>query len=173
MSHHDYQKQLQAIWEKAVKLYGEGQRGADTYFNPADKEFLDSIGATAQEIYDFAEDFSRGGEPDFPTFMMLQDMRRSYFLEVQKGTRSDKLIAPADLTPKDAEVAGVVWLPRIIEKARAKLRGEMDPDLMYGCGGDRKFFRENDIHPSEFLRIVWQNIDNDQAIIDWVLQRRQ
>ena len=35
-------------------------------------------------------------------------------------------------------IDGIAWLPRILVKARLKLRGEMPADLMYGCGGDRQ-----------------------------------
>ncbi|MGF1483736.1 MAG: DUF5069 domain-containing protein [Opitutales bacterium] len=171
MSNYTYQKSLQALWQKAVDLYAKGQRGADTYFNDEEQAFLDSIGATAQEVYDFAEDFNNSGDPDFATFAMLQDQRRSYFLEVQKGVRSDKVVGPPDLPPKDAATEGITWLPRIIEKAKVKLRGEMDPDLMYGCGGDRNFFRTHDIHPSEFLRVVRESDGDDNQVISWVLQR--
>ena len=57
---------------------------------------------------------------------------------------------------------GIPWLPRIIKKAEAKLRGEMAPDLMYGCGGDRNFFREHRLNPADFLRHVWA-ADGDEA----------
>jgi hypothetical protein len=56
-------------------------------------------------------------------------------------------------------------------KARAKLRGELPTSLMYGCGGDRRFFKQHDIHPAEFLQVVWHCGDNDKAIIDWVEKR--
>ncbi|MGF1448012.1 MAG: DUF5069 domain-containing protein [Opitutales bacterium] len=171
MNNYTYQKNLHAIWQKAGDLYGKGQRGAGTYFDAEEQAFLDSIGATAQEVYDFAEDFNNSGDPDFATFAMVQDQRRSYFLEVQQGQRSSKVVGPPDLPPKDAEIEGVAWLPRILEKAKVKLRGEMDPDLMYGCGGDRNFFSTHDIHPSEFLRVVWQSDGNDRQVIDWVLAR--
>ncbi len=42
---------------------------------------------------------------------------------------------------------------------------------MYGCGGDRRFFKQHDIHPAEFLRVVWANENNDAATIDWVEAR--
>ena len=42
---------------------------------------------------------------------------------------------------------------------------------MYSCGGDRNFFRTHDIHPAEFLTLVWRNGDNDAATIDWVVWR--
>ena len=171
MKNYDYQKQLHAVWEKAVKLYSGGQRDASTYFSPEETAFLDSIGASAQEIYDFAEDYAGAGEPDFTSVAMMHDVRRSYFLEVQKGQMSNRMIDMNTLPAKDAEVEGIRWLPRIIPKAKVKLRGELDPDLMYGCGGDRNFFKEHDIHPAEFLRLVWANEDNEQAVIAWVARR--
>ena len=169
--HYSYQQTLVAIWEKAVTQFGEGRRDAGTFFTEAEEVFLTSIGATAQEVYDFAEDFSNHGEPDFSTFILLQDLRRAYFLEVQGGIPSGKVTESDTLPPKKASRDGIVWLPRIIPKALAKLRGEMNPDLMYGCGGDRKFFRTNDIHPAEFLRIVWDNEDDEEAIVKWVIAR--
>ena len=58
-----------------------------------------------------------------------------------------------------------------LPKARAKLRGELPPSLMYSCGGDRRFFKEHDILPAEFLNLVWR-LDSDEAIVDWVLRRK-
>jgi hypothetical protein len=72
------------------------------------------------------------------------------------------------LPSKDAEIDGIGWLPRIIPKAEAKLRGEMPPELMYGCGGDRKFFRTNQVDPAAFLRTVWNAKGNQAEIVAWV-----
>jgi hypothetical protein len=83
---------------------------------------------------------------------------------------SDHEISHHDLPGRGNELGGLPYLPRIITKARAKLRGELDPDLMFGCGGDRSFLRKHgDIHPADFLRHVWAARDNDQAIVDYVL----
>jgi hypothetical protein len=172
MKHYDYQKQLHTLWTKAVEQYQAGQRGSATYFDEYETQWLRANGITPQEIYDFAEDYVSGGEPDFATFAMICDVRRNYFLEKLKGQISDKKVANTSYTPKDAEVDGIRWLPRIIEKAKAKLHGELDDDTMYGCGGDRAFFKEHDIHPAEFLRVVAEHEDNDRAIIDWVKARR-
>jgi hypothetical protein len=68
-------------------------------------------------------------------------------------------------------VQGIEWLPRIIPKTKAKLRGELPSSLMYCCGGDRKFFKTHDINPVEFLSVVRQNEKNDEAIVNWVTQR--
>lgn len=173
MNNYNYQKQLKAIWEKAVNLYQAGQRRAETYFDTDETNFLDTIGVSAQEVYDFAEDFVAAGEPDFTTFAMVHDIRRSYFLERQKGIRSEKRLDSASLPPKDSSVRGISWLPRIIAKANAKLRGELHPDIMYCCGGDRAFLKANDIQPAEFLRVVGENEEDDEAIIDWVVARRE
>ena len=71
MGNYNYQKQLQAVWEKAVKAYSEGNENADTYFNAEESAFLESIGVRPCEIKDFAEDYVDGGEPDFATFAMI------------------------------------------------------------------------------------------------------
>jgi hypothetical protein len=170
--HYDYTHKLKSLWTGAVGKYREGIRGAENFFSPEERKFIASIGATEQEIYDFAEDAVKYGEPDFTTFTLLQDVRRAYFLEEQKGRPGGRVLDIQSLPAKTDAVEGIVWLPRIIPKARAKIRGELHPDIMYGCGGDRNFFRENDIHPAEFLRIVWKAGDNDAEIVDWVKKRR-
>lgn len=172
MSTYDYLDELKKMWEDAVEKYQGGLRGAENFFDKAAEDFIESIGATSQEIYDFAEDAVKYGEPDFVTFALLQDMRRAYFLEIQNGQRSKQILDISTIPAKEDAVDGVIWLPRILPKAKAKLRGELHPDIMYGCGGDRKFFRTNNIHAAEFLRMVWQYEDNDQAVIDWVKARR-
>ncbi|MDZ4741797.1 MAG: DUF5069 domain-containing protein [Verrucomicrobiota bacterium] len=172
MKNYDYQKDLEIVWNKAVETYAAGNRDADTFFSPEQIVFLDSIGVSAREVFDFAEDYHSGKEPDLATFLMVHHLRRSYFLEVQKGVRSTKRVHPSDLPPKTEETRGIVWLARIMPKAFAKLRGEMDPELMYGCGGDRRFFKENDIHPAEFLMVAWLNESTPEKIIDWVENRR-
>ena len=68
-------------------------------------------------------------------------------------------------------VRGIEWLPRLILKAKAKLRGELPPSLMYCCGGDRAFFQKHDVLPAEFLAMVWRNEQNDAAIVDWLVAR--
>jgi hypothetical protein len=73
-----------------------------------------------------------------------------------------------DLPPKDAEVEGIAWLPRLIPKAEAKLRGEMPPDLMYGCGGDRKFFKTHHVDAADFLQKVWDTSGNQADIVAWI-----
>jgi len=171
MKHYNYHIRLQEIWQKSVDQYTAGQRGADGYFNTEELQFLQANGVSAQEMYDYAEDYVASGDPDFTNMAMVTDVRRSYFLEKMHGQPSSKTIDPATYPSKTAAIDGIQWLPRIIEKAKAKLHGELDSDTMYGCGGDRKFLKACDIHPAEFIRFVAANEDDRQAIIDWVKAR--
>ena len=43
---------------------------------------------------------------------------------------------------------------------------------MYGCGGDRRFFKTTNIHPAEFLRVVRAYEDEHEKIVDWVAARK-
>ncbi len=164
---------LQSLWEKAVQCYRQGQRGSSTYFNEEETRTLDSFGVNAQEVYDYAEDFVNGGEPDLDAFLRVHEIRHHYFLKHQNGKRSPQILDPQTLPARDAEARGVRWLPRIIPKAKAKLRGELHPEIMYGCGGDRKFLRENGFHPAEFLQLVADHETDDAAIIQAVVDRKR
>ncbi len=173
MRHYDYQVTLSQLWSSAVERYQQGQRGAGSYFTAEQTAWLHENGLTAQELYDFAEDFAGGGEPDFATFAMVTDIRRSFFLHQLGGVLNPVKTAPSTYPAKTAEVDGITWMPRIIAKAKDKLRGTLDSDTMYGCGGDRRFLRESNIHLAEFLAVVRDNLDNDRAVIDFVKARRR
>jgi len=120
---------------------------------------------------DYAEDRAGYGEPDAATALAIESVRRDYFLNVQGGRALTVLLDAATLPPKTAAVRGINWLPRLIPKARAKLRGELPASLMYCCGGDRAFFSQHDIYPAEFLPLVWRSGADDEAIVDWVARR--
>lgn len=173
MKNYAFHKELKTVYDKAVETYAKGGRNANTFFNGSEIEFLKSIGATPIEIYDFAEDLHEWGYPDWETVLLIQSVRRDYFLLEQKGKYFPDFIDEASLPEKDAEARGMAWLSRIIPKAKAKLKGELPPSLMYCCGGDRDFLKKHDIHPAEFLRVVWMHLDDDEAIIDWVVDRKE
>ncbi len=172
MKHYEFQKTFRALYDKAVAAYGRGQRGADTFFTADELGFLRANGITAQHLYDYAEDHNNyDGEPGYDVALSIELVRRDYFLNQQAGRPSSTTLDETSLPPKDAAVDGITWLPRIIPKTKAKLRGELPASLMYCCGGDRRFLKTNDINPAEFLTLVWRNENNDRAIIDWVLKR--
>jgi hypothetical protein len=170
VDNYNWPKSFRELFEDGLDAYRAGKRDADTMFNGTHRELLDALGATPQESFDFIEDTFHGGEPGFETTLLITAVRREYFLSVQKFQRSPRLIDMDKLPPKSAQLGGIEWLPRIIEKARAKLRGEMPPDLMYCCGGDRAFLREHGIHAADFLREVWAAGEDAQRILDFVRQ---
>ncbi len=171
MKHYDFAEKLRPLWAKACALYAQGRRGADTYFTPDETAWLAANGLTPQHLYDYAEDFTSGGEPTWETALAIELVRRDYFLNAQSGRASAAVLEEARLPAKDAAVRGIEGLPRIIPKARAKRRGELPASLRYCCGGDRRFFKAHDIHPAEFLSLIWRHERNDDAVVDWVAKR--
>lgn len=163
-----WEKTFRSLWNRSVDKYRNGQRDSATYFTPEETAQLASFGYRPQELYDFAEDRVKYGEPDLETALSIASVRREYFLQVQGGKFTGQVIDLAKLPAKDQSLAGIVWLPRIIEKAKAKLHGEMPDELMYGCGGDRKFFKDNNVNPEKFLRAVWKANGDEQAVVDFV-----
>jgi hypothetical protein len=170
VDNYNWAKEFRELFEDGLDAYRAGERDGEKMFGAEQRKFLGAIGATAQEIFDFVEDTFHGGEPGVETTLLVTATRREYFLSVQKGKKSRRVADMDKLSPKDAKLGGIEWLPRIIEKARIKLRGEMPPDLMYCCGGDRAFLREHGIHPADFLREVWAAGDDTQRILEFVRQ---
>lgn len=166
--HEDWAELFRRCYEHAVASYRQGQREAGHCFTAVETAFLASIGCTPQEVYDFAEDWCVSDAPPYSTVLLITAVRRDFFRTVQRGQSSAHRVALTDLPAKTAVVAGYAWLPRLIAKGRAKLRGEMPPDLMYGCGGDRAFFQSVRVHPADFLRVVWTAGEDDQQIIEYV-----
>jgi hypothetical protein len=166
MNNYGWNLQFLDLHQRCVAHFESGNQDFNTYYTPADQAFLKSIGYQPREFFDFIEDHS----PDLSasTALLIAGVRRAYFLMVQKGVPSQQVIAPASLPPKPAEMAGIPWLPRLIAKAKAKLRGELHPDSMYGCGGDRMFFQKFDIAPADFLLAVWHAQGDDQAVLSYV-----
>lgn len=172
MKHYDFSSRFRKIHDKAVSLYAKGQREAATFFASDELAFLSANGITAQNMYDYAEDHNNyDGQPDFGMALGIELVRRDYFLNAQHGKPSAVVLDTERMPAKTDAVAGIEWLPRLMPKARAKLRGELPPSLMYGCAGDRRFFTTHDILPHEFLSLIWRAGDNDKMIIDWVVAR--
>lgn len=168
MSDISWQNSFSTFFAEAVKKYQAGHQKASGLLNAGEASTLAKMGCTEQEFFDFVEDFAKYGEPSLETCLEIAAVRRDYFLNEQKGIPSPRRISTADLPAKEAAVAGIGWLPRLLPKAEAKLRGEMPPDLMYCCGGDRRFFREHGIQPAEFLRQVWAARGDQDQVVAWV-----
>jgi predicted dehydrogenase len=163
-----WEQRFGKLFQSAVTKYRAGHQKADGLVDEKGRTFLASIGHTTQEFFDFVEDFAKAGEPTLETALKVAAVRRDYFLQEQNGNPSPLRISMDDLPSKEAKIDGIAWLPRLIPKAEAKLRGEMPPELMYGCGGDRKFFKSNNVGAAEFLQKVWEVRGNQSEIVAWV-----
>lgn len=172
MNNYDWPLEFRNVYQAGLKSYDTGERTPEKLFNKTETEFLRFIGCTPQEMFDFIDDLARYGEPEYETVLLIQSARRDYLVAEQKGVFSTNTISMDALPAKTDEVDGIAWLPRLIEKARAKLKGEMPADLMFGCGGDRPFLRGVNVEPSEFLRLVWSAKDDNRKIVDYVKKRR-
>ena len=171
MSSYLWSNQFRCIHNKSLDLYRQGNRNLEGYFNTDEKSFLSSIGLHPGNLYDWAEDMDSAGEPDWNTVLLIAAVRRDYFLVHQKGVACISVTEALELPPKPEELAGIPWLPRIIAKATCFLQGGLCNDIMYGCGGDRRFLKEHDIHPADFLRAVWASGGDESRILAFVQER--
>ena len=162
----DWKLEFRNVWDRGVAAWKAGRSSAQTMFSPEDVAFLAGIGCSTQELFDFVDDSLGYGDLDFETVLAVTEIRRRYFLEVMHGKPTGRVVQMGELPAKSAAVDGIAWLPRLIVKARTKLRGEMNPDLMYGCAGDRPFLREHGMTLPQFLQLVWDKGDDDRAIVD-------
>lgn len=168
MTTKDWPAEFQDVFNRGVAAWQAGRQSPDTMFNPEDAAFLAAAGCSPQELFDFVDDAQEYGEPDFATTLAVTALRRDYFLNVMKGQPTGRVATMASLPAKSAEVDGIAWLPRLIVKARLKLRGEMPAELMYGCAGDRPFLEGMGMDLPGFLKLVWDCGEDDRRIIDAV-----
>ncbi len=171
MKHYDFPTSFHAAYDHAVARYAAGHRTAASLLTAGQAAFLDANGISAQHLYDYAEDHVGGGEPGYDLALAIELVRRDYFLNAQHSRASAHVLDESKMPAKADAIRGIEWLPRLIPKAKAKLRGELPASLMYCCGGDRRFFKAHDILPAEFLSLVWRHEHDDTAIVDWVVKR--
>lgn len=165
----DWNDRFLALFDKSVILYQKGNQDFTSYYDAADEVLLSEIGYAPREFFDFVEDFCEHGAPSRSTALLVAAVRRDYFHVVMEKNDGSRNITPNDIPSRSDELAGIPYLPRILAKARAKLRGDLDPDMMFGCGGDRGFLhRSGGIHLADFLRRVWSAGDDDQKIVEWL-----
>ena len=155
------------LFDRCVAEYRGGNRDYASHYGENDRSFLGSIGCRPREFFDFVEDYCDDGTPSPGTALLVAAVRRDYFLTEQGGAPWNGPMLTRNEVPSFGDALDeIAYLPRIIAKARAKLRGALDPDLMFCCGGDRNFFRKHgNLHPADFLRIVWAAGDDDHAVV--------
>ena len=164
---------LKQLFVLALERYRAGERDPARFFTEEQGDYLASIGMSVQEIFDFAEDHTKyDGDPDWESFLLISAVRRDYFLSMQHGIPTTETFPADDLPAKDAQLDGIAWLPRLIKKAEAKLRGGMSEEVMYGCAGDRSFFRTHHLHPADFLRHVWAAHGDEHKVLAYVREAK-
>lgn len=155
MKHYDWPEKLRLTYDKALDFHKAGGRDPDAFLTPNERDELATIGLVPINVFDYAEDCVKHGEPSWEAFLLVAAARRDYFLYELDSKLAPSTLSEADLPSKKEALEGFVWLPRIVQKARAFLRGTLPKEIMYGCGGDRNFLQTHDLHLGEFLRMVW------------------
>lgn len=171
MPAYNWTRDLRPIFHHACKAYKEGCRSTEEMFSKEQADSLAAIGLRTINLYDYAEDYCMRGEPDWETVLLIAAARRDYFLYVLGGAWPENTICEVDLPLRADEWAGIPWLPRIAMKARCFLEGTLCTDVMYFCGGDRQFLQSIEMHPADFLRMIWSSKDDKNKILEFVRGR--
>ena len=159
------------LFRRCLKSYEAGNTDFMSYYSDEDLSFLASIGYKPCELFDFVEDLGDGGVPTESTALLVAAVRRDYFQVVKNNEPGTRELGRGDFPPFEEETNGIAYLPRITAKAMAKLNGELDPDVMFGCGADRRFLSTHgDINPADFLRQVWA-ADGDAGKVSHFVKR--
>jgi len=128
----EWQAQFREVFDAGVEQRRGGCDDPESMFTEYQVAFLESIGCSAQEMFDFCDDYIGWGDVIYEHVVELQAVRREHFLNTLNSQPAARRMEMDEFPPKDAEVEGIPWLPRLIVKARAKLEGTLPADLMYG-----------------------------------------
>ena len=128
----NWKTQFHEVFYAGVRRRKEGCNEPGVMFESDEVAFLESIGCTAQEMFDFCDDYVGWDDVIYEHVEALQAVRYEHFAEELDGQPASHRMEMDEFPPKDAEVEGFAWLPRLIVKARAKLAGQLPADLMYG-----------------------------------------
>ena len=120
------------VFDAGAQRRKEGCNEPGAMFESAELAFLESIGCSSQEMFDFCDDYVGWDDVIYEHVEALQAVRYEYFVQELGSQSANYRMEMGEFPPKDAEVEGIAWLPRLIVKARAKLAGQLPADLMYG-----------------------------------------
>ena len=120
-SQYRWHHELKQLFVLGIERHRSGELTPEKHFNESERAYLATIGLTAHEFFDFVDDHVRyDGDPDWEMTLLVNAVRRDYFLTVQQGNWSTNLVSMDALPAKDAKLDGIPWLPRIIKKARSQ-----------------------------------------------------
>ena len=128
----DWRTQFHDLFFRGVERHKQGRQSPEGMFEGEEPDFLESIGCSTQEMFDFCDDYVRWGDVIYEQVEELQAVRYEHFIEELDSQPASHAMEMDEFPPKDAELEGIAWLPRLILKARAKLAGNLPADLMYG-----------------------------------------
>ncbi len=128
----NWRKQFHNLFFNGVERHKEDRQSPEAMFEGDEPAFLESIGCTTQEMFDFCDDYVRWGDVIYEQVEELQTVRYEHFINKLNSEPASHTMEMDEFPPKDAELEGIAWLPRLILKARAKLAGNLPADLMYG-----------------------------------------
>jgi len=129
---HDWKTQFRAVFDAGVQRRKEGSNEPVAMFERDEVVFLESIGCSAQEMFDFCDDYVGWDDVIYEHVEALQAVRYEHFVEELDSQPAAHRMEMDDFPAKTDKVEGIAWLPRLILKARAKLAGQLPADLMYG-----------------------------------------
>ncbi len=161
------------IFREAVERYhASPHRQVENFFMPDEVELFTSIGYYPTELFPYIRDYATMGNPSPSTCLLIAAARRSFFNISQRGRRGQTQFLLESQLPRESETfQDIPYMPRLIRKAEAKLHGILDPSVMYYCEKDRTFLAEHgDIHPADFLYLVWHARGDKPKIISVILQ---
>jgi hypothetical protein len=163
----DWKTEFQALYNRTLTRMRAGERNLGRLFTEADRSFLASIGSKPIEMFDACDDYLGDGVPTPDETLRIHEIRCEHFLRVQRAKNPP---LKEDVRARNAELGGIVWLPRAIDKARAKLEGRLPDELFYPCGGDRQMLNQLGIGRVEFFEIIRDHA-TDEAVLAEVRKR--
>jgi len=128
----NWRDEFQTVFDAGVERRRGGCDDPESMFTGDQVAFLESIGCSAQEMFDFCDDYVGWGDVIYEHVVELQAVRREHFLNTLNSQPAARRMEMDDFPAKTDEVEDIAWLPRLILKARAKLAGQLPADLMYG-----------------------------------------
>ena len=128
----DWKRQFRALFNEGAERHKADHQSPDTIFEREEVTFLESIGCSTQEMFDFCDDYVNWDDVIYDHVEELQAVRYEHFIKELNGQPADTRMEMCEFPAKADEVEGIAWLPRLIVKARAKLAGQLPADLMYG-----------------------------------------
>jgi hypothetical protein len=128
----DWRTPFHDLFFRGVERHKQGRQSPEGMFEGDEPNFLESIGCSTQEMFDFCDDYVRWGDVIYEHVEALQAVRYEHFIEELDSQPANHAMAMNEFPAKTDEIEGIAWLPRLILKARAKLAGNLPADLMYG-----------------------------------------